>query len=78
MAKDISTLAELGKKLESAVNQLSELAVYMGQNPMSENFKTTFLHVVSNNFFIPTMRRINFAFLAVRQTYTQLKSHKVF
>lgn len=43
-AKEIPMVAPLGDLLESKVNRLGELALYMGQTVMSERFKTGFAH----------------------------------
>ncbi|MDY0223710.1 MAG: acyl-CoA dehydrogenase [Desulfobacterium sp.] len=43
-AKEIPMVAPLGDLLESKVNKLGELALYMGQTAMSERFKTGFAH----------------------------------
>jgi alkylation response protein AidB-like acyl-CoA dehydrogenase len=43
-AKETDTLHAMAVKLETAVNRLGEIAMHMGKNAMSLNFKTAFAH----------------------------------
>jgi alkylation response protein AidB-like acyl-CoA dehydrogenase len=43
-AKEIDGLKELAEKLETAVNRLGEIAMHLGKNAMSLQFKTAFAH----------------------------------
>ena len=43
-AKKIEGLSELAEKLETAVNRLGEIAMHLGKNAMSLQFRTAFAH----------------------------------
>jgi alkylation response protein AidB-like acyl-CoA dehydrogenase len=43
-ARKIEVLADLGDKLEKAVNRLGETALHLGQTALSEQFRTAFAH----------------------------------